>query len=111
MAKKYSSTECDRDLRERIFKAIAEGNIELTKINDRQYGIILEDLNGTSRYIRIGAIVAKEREDVTAKELMKEEIEEYIATQKEKAKRKAENEEKAKRDKEERARRAKEKEE
>lgn len=63
------------------------------KVNDRQFGIIMTDLNGHKRYIRIGAIVAEEREDMTAEELMQSEINAYQAKQDakaEKAKAKAE---------------------
>ncbi len=73
-----------------------------TQINDRQYGIILTDLNGHERYVRIGIIVADEREDMTARELMQSEIDKYHAAQEkaaekaEKAKKKAETD-KAKR--------------
>jgi DNA-directed RNA polymerase delta subunit len=55
------------------------------KINDRQYGILLTDSNGEQRYVRIGAIVAELREDMTAEELMQSEINKYQAKQDEKA--------------------------
>ena len=51
------------------------------KINERQYGVILTDKNGIERYVRVGAIVAEEREDKTARELMQEEIDKYQAAQ------------------------------
>ena len=69
------------------------------KINDRQWGIILTDLNGVERYVRIGAIVAEEREDMTARELMQKEISDYNAKQADKAQKAAERAEKAARDK------------
>lgn len=105
---KISKTVVDQDLRIRVFQdAIFDENDEVIwhKINDRQYGCILTDLNGVDRYVRIGAIVAEEHEDMTACELMQKEIDEYNAKQAEKAekaKKKAEKiaKDKAKRQKE-----------
>lgn len=78
------------------------------KVNDRQFGIIMTDLNGHKRYVRIGAIVAEEREDMTAEELMQSEINAYQAKQEAKAEKAKAKAEKIAKDK---ARRAKEKEE
>ena len=112
---KISKTVVDKDLRDRIFKDmftspekayLTEGTYQ--KINDRQFGVILTDLNGTQRYVRIGAIVAEEREDMTAEELMQKEIDEYNTKQADKAEKAKARAEKAKKDKE---RREKEKEE
>lgn len=67
--------------------------IQIKKINDRQYGVLITDLNGVQRYCRIGVIVAEERDDMTAEELMQSEINAYQAKQDaktEKAKAKAE---------------------
>lgn len=64
-----------------------------TKINDRQYGILVQDANGDERYVRVGVVVTELREDMTAAELMQSEIEDYEMKQKakaEKAKAKAE---------------------
>lgn len=108
---KISKTVVDQDLRVRVFQdAIFDDNAEVVwhKINDRQYGCILTDLNGVDRYVRIGAIVAEEREDMTAEELMQKEIDEYNAKQAKKEANAQARAEKAKKDKE---RRAKEKEE
>ena len=80
----------DKALRDMVFDDLFERmldlplNYEYTKINDRQYGCILTDLNGVQRYVRIGAIVAELREDMTAEELMASEIEEYEMKQKSK---------------------------
>ena len=110
---KISKTVVDADLRTRVFShldiknAYTEESL-FQKINDRQYGVILTDLNGVKRYIRIGAIVAEEREDMTAEELMQKEIDEYNAKQAKKEETAKARAEKAKKDKE---RRAKEKEE
>ena len=93
---KVSKAIVDKDLRDRIFKdAIYADNdeVEWVKINDRQYGCLLTDLNGETRYIRLGAIVAELREDMTAEELMQSEVDAYTAKQDakaEKAQKKAE---------------------
>ena len=96
---KVSKAEVDKKLREFVFNTlfndtvVAETGVEFTKINDRQYGIIITDANGEQRYVRIGAIVAELREDMTAEELMQSEIDAYTAKQDakaEKAQKKAE---------------------
>lgn len=94
---KVSKTVVDKDLRDKVFGGLLEPKPEMldsiVKINDRQYGILLTDLNGEQRYIRIGAIVAELREDMTAEELMQSEIDAYNqkqADKAEKAKKKAE---------------------
>ena len=66
---KISKTVVDKTLREGIFFDMFQndcGMYDYVKINDRQYGVLLKDLNGVERYVRIGAIVAEEREDMTA---------------------------------------------
>ena len=96
---KVSKAEVDKRLREFVFNTlfndtvVAETGVEFTKINDRQYGIIITDANGEQRYVRVGAIVAELREDMTAEELMQSEIDAYTAKQDakaEKAQKKAE---------------------
>ena len=91
---KVSKAIVDKDLRDRVFTMITNGDVELfEKVNDRQNGIILTDMNGEERYIRLGAIVAELREDMTARELMQSEIDAYNAKQDakaEKAQKKAE---------------------
>lgn len=85
---KVTKAQVDKDLRERVFNSLFKDNAEgdpFYKINDRQYGVLLTDLNGTVRYIRIGAIVAEEREDMTAEELMNSEIAVYEQKQADKA--------------------------
>ena len=83
---KISKAQVDKDLRDRVFTMIANGETEsFNKINDRQQGVILTDLNGDERYIRLGAIVAELREDMTARELMQSEIDKYQTKQDEKA--------------------------
>ena len=81
---------------------------EYVKVNDRQYGAIIVDVNGVERYVRVGVIVAEEREDMTARELMQSEIDAYNAKQAEKAEKAKAKAEKAAKDKEARAKKAKE---
>ena len=94
---KVTKAIVDKDLRDAVFTGILEGDeifiSKMTKINDRQMGVLLTDLNGETRYVRIGAIVAELREDMTAEELMNAEIKAYQDKQDakaEKAKEKAE---------------------
>lgn len=82
---KITKNIVDSDLRNRTFEELDIENGNFAKINDRQYGIILTDLNGVERYVRIGAIVAEEREDMTARELMEKEIATYNNAQAKKA--------------------------
>ncbi len=93
---KVTKAQVDKDLREKVFNELViegwdlEDNIPLIKegfhkINDRQYGCLITDLNGVQRYVRIGAIVAEERDDMTAEELMQSEIDAYTAKQNDKA--------------------------
>lgn len=103
---KITKTVVDKELRDRIFGWICQDEDTFTKVNDRQYGCLLTDLNGVQRYCRIGVIVAEERDTMTAEELMRSEIDAYQANQAkkeakaEKAKAKAERD-KAKRQKKE----------
>lgn len=112
---KISKTVVDSDLRARIFSDLIEtyGDIEFDykKINDRQYGVILTDKNGVERYCRVGVIVAEEREDMTARELMAKEQKDYIDKQAEKAEKAKKNAEKAAKDKAARAKKKEEEEE
>lgn len=98
---KISKPVVDADLRARIFNDILNGEycIHYIKVNDRQYGCLLTDKNGVERYVRIGAIVAEEREDMTARELMQKEIDEYNAKQAEKAEKAKKKAEKIAKDK------------
>lgn len=110
----YTKNIVDANLRSVVFEDLIEtsdfSDIEYKRINDRQYGCILTDLNGVERYVRIGAIVAEEREDMTARELMQAEVDKYNEAQ---AKKKALAEKRAKKaeaDARKRAEKAKEKE-
>ena len=110
---KVSKTIVDKKLRDEIFADIIHGyptDYKYTKVNDRQYGIILTDKNGVERYCRVGVIVAEEREDVTARELMESEIAQYNEKQASKAAKAAERAKKAEADKARREAKAKEKE-
>ena len=107
---KISKAIVDSNIRTAIFKALNVANIEgFHKINDRQYGCIVEDVNGERRYARVGVIVAEQREDVTADELMASEIADYEDKQAKKAERAAARAEKAAKDKAKREAAAKEK--
>ena len=111
-----SKTVIDSELRTRIFDDLmntpCEGSIgKYERINDRQYGIILTDDNGVERYCRIGVIVAEEREDITARELMEKEINEYRGKQDKKAEKAKASAEKAAADKARRLAKKKEQEE
>lgn len=96
-----SKSVVDSDLRARIFDNLFNDGeaVEYRKINDRQYGAILTDKNGVERYVRLGVIVAEEREDMTARELMASEIKAYDDKQAEKAAKTAKRAEKAAKDK------------
>lgn len=97
---KITKAIVDKDLRDRVFEAILTGNVQgFGKINDRQYGTIMFDLNGEMRYVRIGVIVAEKREDMTAEELMQSEIDTYTAKQDAKAEKAKKKEEKIAKDK------------
>lgn len=101
---KISKTVVDKDLREKIFDDLMDftsggSNYDYAKINDRQYGTLIIDQNGVQRYVRIGVIVAEEREDMTAEELMQSEIDAYQAKQEAKAEKAKKKEEKIARDK------------
>lgn len=97
---KVSKTAVDKQLREAVFEAIFTNEIQnFVKINDRQYGILITDLNGHQRYVRIGAIVAEEREDMTAEELMQSEIDAFEQKQADKAEKAKAKEKKIAKDK------------
>ena len=100
MMAKVTKAIVDKDLRDRVFDDIFDTTtLDYAKINDRQYGILITDLNGETRYVRIGAIVAELREDMTAEELMQSEIDAYNAKQDAKAEKAKKKEEKIANDK------------
>ena len=97
---KISKAIVDENIRTAIFNAIGIANIEgFHRINARQYGCIVEDVNGERRYARVGVIVAEQREDMAADELMAAEIADYEDKQAKKAERAAARAEKAAKDK------------
>lgn len=108
---KVSKPVIDKMLRDQIFDMLLHENTfadMFHKVNDRQYGIIMVDGNGVERYVRIGAIVAEIREDMTATELMNSEIADYnekqaVKAEKEKAKQEKIAKDKAKREAEAKA--------
>jgi DNA-directed RNA polymerase delta subunit len=105
MMAKVTKNIVDKDLRDRVFGGLFEEGVaymtgmDFVKINDRQYGILLTDLNGETRYVRIGAIVAELRDDMTAEELMQSEIDAYNQKQADKAEKAKKKEEKIAKDK------------
>ena len=110
---KLSQNVVNSELRERIFDDLLNGAycIHYAKVNDRQYGCILTDKNGVERYCRIGVIVAEEREDMTARDLMQSEIDAYNQKQADKAEKAKKKEAKIAKDKARREAEAKAKEE
>ena len=101
---KISKATVDSAIRTEIFSDLlryAEKGYAYTyqKINDRQFGVLITDANGEQRYARIGVIVAEQRDDMTAAELMASEIADYESKQAKKAERAAERKAKAERDK------------
>lgn len=107
---KVTKQVVDKGLRDEIFADIIHGyptDYKYTKVNDRQYGVILTDANGVERYCRVGVIVAEIREDMTAEELMNAEIEEYRMKQEAKAEKAKEKEKKIAEDKAKREAKAK----
>lgn len=95
-----SKAVVDSHIRAVVFDMMNVKSIEgFQKINDRQWGILVIDDEGNERYARVGVIVAEEREDMTARELMDSEIAKYNETQAKKAERVAKKAEKIARDK------------
>ena len=109
---KMTKTAIDKALRDAIFDDLLLNGGHIfgyKKINDRQYGIIMcAPPDGTKRYCRLGVIVAEEREDMTAEELMASEIEEYKMKQEAKAEKAQKRAAKAEKDKARREAKAKE---
>lgn len=112
---KMTKTAIDKKLRDEVFDDIfnSEGGVlyDWKKINDRQYGVLLIDANGEQRYVRVGAIVAEIRDDMTAEELMQSEIDAYNQKQADKAEKAKKKEAKIAKDKARREAEAKAKEE
>ena len=99
---KITKTVVDKNLRDLVFEELLVGNetkYDFVRINDRQYGVLMIDLNGHQRYVRVGAIVAEERDDMTAEELMQSEIDAYNQKQADKAEKAKAKEKKIAKDK------------
>ena len=109
---KITKTENDRFLRENVFACLLDilpfsiktevktpEGFTFHRINDRQWGVLMVDKNGHERYIRVGAIVAEERDDMTAEELMQSEIDAYNQKQADKAEKAKAKEKKIAKDK------------
>ena len=102
---KITKTAVDKDLREQVFSILITCDEDIMphygiqKINDRQYGIILKGLDGENHYVRIGAIVAELRDDMSAEELMESEIDAYNQKQADKAEKAKAKEKKIAKDK------------
>ena len=108
---KYTNAVVDANIRTEIFDALEIAKIDgFQRINDRQWGVIITDLNGVDRYARVGVIVAELREGETAEERMNSEIADYNTKQAAKAERAAARAEKAAKDKAKREAAKKEKE-
>lgn len=104
MAAKISKAIIDSNVRAQVFSTLNIANIDgFQKINDRSYGCIITDDNGVERYVRIGAIVAEIKDDMTAREYMADEIAKYEKTQADKKARAEARKEKAEKDAEKRA--------
>ena len=97
---KISKALVDSNIRNAVFTTLNIANIDgFNKINDRQFGCIVTDDNGVRRYARVAVIVAEEREDMTADELMATEIAIYNDKHAKKAAAEAARKEKAAKDK------------
>lgn len=97
-----SKTIVDKELRDLVFSELFFDNTtkyNFVRINDRQYGVLLVDSNGHERYVRVGAIVAEERDDMTAEELMQSEIDAYNQKQADKVEKAKAKEKKIAKDK------------
>lgn len=90
----------DSNIRTSVFNILHLSEIsDFHKINDRQYGILVQDDNSVERYVRISAIVAEIKDDMTAAEYMQSEINAYNEKQQTKAERATARKEKAEKDK------------
>lgn len=87
----------DTDLRAQTFAKLDLS--DFSKVNDQTYGIILTDQNGVEHYVRLRAVVAEVKDDMTAREYMESEIAVYEEKVRAKEEKKKERMEKAKKDK------------
>lgn len=98
---KLGKNAIDKELRTRVLDSIynAKDDLDFMPINERQLGLLLPDLNDHIRYIRVNVVVAEERDDISAEELMAMECEAYNQKQAEKAEKAKAKEAKIARDK------------
>ena len=90
----------DTDLRAQTFAKLDLS--DFSKVNDQTYGILLTDQNGVERYVRLRAVVAEVKDDMTAREHMESEVAAYNEKVAAKEAKKKERMEKAKKDTEKR---------
>ena len=90
----------DTDLRAQTFAKLDLS--DFSKVNDQAYGILLTDQNGVERYVRLRAVVAEVKDDMTAREYMESEVAAYNEKVAAKEAKKKERAEKAKKDAEKR---------
>ena len=100
MAIAISKAIIDTDLRAQTFAKLDLS--DFTKVNDQTYGILLTDQNGAERYVRLRAVVAEVKDDMTASQYMENEIVAYNEKVAAKEAKKKERTEKAKKDAEKR---------
>ena len=100
MANVVSKAIIDTDLRAQTFAKLDLS--DFSKVNDQTYGILLTDQNGVERYVRLRAVVAEVKDDMTAREYMESEIAAYNEKVAAKEAKKKERTEKAKKDAEKR---------
>jgi hypothetical protein len=68
----------EQDLRDRVKYMIKNGQISGGyDVTNRQLGLIMTDMNGHDRYVRVQIVVAEERDNMTPRELMQSEIDKY----------------------------------
>ena len=84
---KLTKTAIDKELRTRVLNSIynAKDDLDFHAINERQLGLLLTDINGHQRYVRVSVIVAEERDDMSAEDIMVMECEAFNQKQAEKA--------------------------
>ena len=97
MANVISKAIIDTDLRAQTFAKLDLS--DFSKVNDQTYGILLTDQNGVERYVRLRAVVAEVKDDMSASEYMENEIAAYNEKVAAKEAKKKERAEKAARDK------------
>ena len=100
MANVVSKAIIDTDLRAQTFAKLDLS--DFSKVNDQTYGILLTDQNGVERYVRLRAVVAEVKDDMTAREYMESEVAAYNEKVAAKEAKKKERIEKAKKDAERR---------